>query len=387
MTVKKFQQTQAAAGADKNATIKSMLPIQYRNSKLTLLLKESFGGNAKSIMVSTLQDYAEHYQSSGTTLQYSTWARHIKNNPTCCKISIEELEASKSDNPEIQRMRQSINNRSKTILAMREEEMRRKQDDELQQSQNKKEIDTLMQVDLSAFCVNCTKMDLRGKYQQKELFFAKQDLELRDAELVAAQRQVQELEAQLARTRGELEARVRSEAQLRADTDANSLQMAAEIETLRAQLGNSGAASSSRSSRKPVVRKGGAKHPEGSAHDDAADSPSGEAVSPSKHASPLRSSSLSNVSPNPLTPYNAYSTPDVTYSRIYSQSTSQSIVHSSAHISDCVMESAEKTSRGLKHQLSLLTMNIQELKRIQADADLGADQENRPLVGTLEKFK
>jgi hypothetical protein len=61
---------------------KTKIPhIPYRNSKLTMLLKDSLGGNAKTMMIATIRTSALFYQQSLVSLRYAARARHIKCNP------------------------------------------------------------------------------------------------------------------------------------------------------------------------------------------------------------------------------------------------------------------------------------------------------------------
>jgi len=53
--------------------------IPYRNSTLTWLLKESFGGNAKTVMIATISPAADNYDETLSTLRYAASARQIKN--------------------------------------------------------------------------------------------------------------------------------------------------------------------------------------------------------------------------------------------------------------------------------------------------------------------
>ncbi|MGH0156332.1 UNVERIFIED_CONTAM: hypothetical protein FKN15_035612 [Acipenser sinensis] len=55
--------------------------IPYRDSKLTRLLQDSLGGNAKTIMVATLGPASYNYEESLTTLRYANRAKNIKNKP------------------------------------------------------------------------------------------------------------------------------------------------------------------------------------------------------------------------------------------------------------------------------------------------------------------
>eukprot|EP00937_MAST-01D_sp_MAST-1D-sp2_P000913 g913.t1 len=53
--------------------------VQYRNSKLTFFLKDSLGGNSKTVMITALRTTARFYQQSLVTLLYASRAKHIKN--------------------------------------------------------------------------------------------------------------------------------------------------------------------------------------------------------------------------------------------------------------------------------------------------------------------
>uniref|UniRef100_A0A4W5PV28 Kinesin-like protein n=1 Tax=Hucho hucho TaxID=62062 RepID=A0A4W5PV28_9TELE len=55
--------------------------IPYRDSKLTRLLQDSLGGNAKTVMVATLGPASKNYEESLTTLRYADRAKHIQNKP------------------------------------------------------------------------------------------------------------------------------------------------------------------------------------------------------------------------------------------------------------------------------------------------------------------
>ncbi|XP_067873914.1 kinesin-like protein KIF3C isoform X2 [Heterodontus francisci] len=55
--------------------------IPYRDSKLTRLLEDSLGGNAKTIMVATIGPTSSNYEESLTTLRYASRTKNIKNKP------------------------------------------------------------------------------------------------------------------------------------------------------------------------------------------------------------------------------------------------------------------------------------------------------------------
>uniref|UniRef100_A0ABM5F8U9 Kinesin-like protein n=1 Tax=Pogona vitticeps TaxID=103695 RepID=A0ABM5F8U9_9SAUR len=55
--------------------------VPYRDSKLTRLLQDSLGGNAKTIMVATLGPASHSYDESLSTLRFANRAKNIKNKP------------------------------------------------------------------------------------------------------------------------------------------------------------------------------------------------------------------------------------------------------------------------------------------------------------------
>ena len=54
-------------------------PVPYRNSKLTHLLKDSLGGNSKTLMIATLRSAREFHSQSLMSLMYATRAKRIRN--------------------------------------------------------------------------------------------------------------------------------------------------------------------------------------------------------------------------------------------------------------------------------------------------------------------
>ena len=63
--------------------------IPYRNSKLTMLLKDSLGGNSKTMMLTTIRKSRKFLQQTDMSLKYAARAKHIRNIPTQ-NIGIEE---------------------------------------------------------------------------------------------------------------------------------------------------------------------------------------------------------------------------------------------------------------------------------------------------------
>ncbi|XP_071353635.1 kinesin family member 3Cb [Trachinotus anak] len=55
--------------------------IPYRDSKLTRLLQDSLGGNAKTVMIATVGPSHKNFSESLATLRYASRAKNIKNKP------------------------------------------------------------------------------------------------------------------------------------------------------------------------------------------------------------------------------------------------------------------------------------------------------------------
>lgn len=52
--------------------------IPYRDSKLTRLLKDSLGGNCKTVMIANVSPCITSYEDTYNTLKYATRAKSIK---------------------------------------------------------------------------------------------------------------------------------------------------------------------------------------------------------------------------------------------------------------------------------------------------------------------
>ncbi|KAJ3322108.1 Kinesin-like protein kif19 [Boothiomyces sp. JEL0866] len=52
--------------------------VNYRDSKLTRLLKDSLGGNCKTCMIANISPFIDHFEETINTLKYASRARHIK---------------------------------------------------------------------------------------------------------------------------------------------------------------------------------------------------------------------------------------------------------------------------------------------------------------------
>lgn len=55
--------------------------VPYRDSKLTRLLQDSLGGNAKTVMIATVGPSHKNFDESQATLRYASRAKKIKNKP------------------------------------------------------------------------------------------------------------------------------------------------------------------------------------------------------------------------------------------------------------------------------------------------------------------
>lgn len=55
--------------------------IPYRDSKLTRILQDSLGGNAKTVMIANISKASSSYQETLSTLRYADQAKNIKNKP------------------------------------------------------------------------------------------------------------------------------------------------------------------------------------------------------------------------------------------------------------------------------------------------------------------
>jgi hypothetical protein len=55
--------------------------VPYRNHKLTLLMSDSLGGNAKTLMIVCVSPSVSNVEESFSSLQFATRAKTITNNP------------------------------------------------------------------------------------------------------------------------------------------------------------------------------------------------------------------------------------------------------------------------------------------------------------------
>ena len=60
------------------ASQKSMNYVPFRDSKLTRMLKDSLGGNCKTVMIATISPASAQYEETINTLKYANRAKNIK---------------------------------------------------------------------------------------------------------------------------------------------------------------------------------------------------------------------------------------------------------------------------------------------------------------------
>ena len=61
--------------------------MNFRDSKLTRLLKDALGGNCKTVMIAHLGPASFHFEESRNTLLYADRAKRIKNKVRSCLLS------------------------------------------------------------------------------------------------------------------------------------------------------------------------------------------------------------------------------------------------------------------------------------------------------------
>ncbi|CAL8092389.1 unnamed protein product [Calicophoron daubneyi] len=87
--------------------------VPYRDSKLTRLLQDSLGGNAKTVMVANIGPATYNYDETLNTLRYASRAKNIKNKP---KINEDPKDALLREyQAEIERLKSMLKNRNEHI--------------------------------------------------------------------------------------------------------------------------------------------------------------------------------------------------------------------------------------------------------------------------------
>jgi len=75
-------------------THKKRIHIPYRNSLLTTILRDSLGGNCKTIMIANLSCDINHYEETLTTCRFSSRCARLENTviPFVICVKISDLE-------------------------------------------------------------------------------------------------------------------------------------------------------------------------------------------------------------------------------------------------------------------------------------------------------
>lgn len=84
--------------------------IPYRDSKLTRLLKDSLGGNTKTLMLACVTPAYQHYEETLNTLKYAARARRIQN-PAKRNI--------KDDNKSLKKVKKMISELKMEVAALK----------------------------------------------------------------------------------------------------------------------------------------------------------------------------------------------------------------------------------------------------------------------------
>ncbi|XP_059201729.1 kinesin-like protein kif7 [Centropristis striata] len=86
--------------------------IPYRDSKITRILKDSLGGNSKTLMIACISPSSSDFDESLNTLNYATRARNIQNKATVnCKREPDRVEGLEQ---QIKALRRALENRQRS---------------------------------------------------------------------------------------------------------------------------------------------------------------------------------------------------------------------------------------------------------------------------------
>lgn len=101
---------------DKQA--QTQFPVPYRNSKLTHLLKDSLGGNSKTVMITNIRKSNEYYQQTAISLMYAARAKKVRNRSTINR-NVTGDSMIHTTSTEIERLRKRLEERSNEFERLR----------------------------------------------------------------------------------------------------------------------------------------------------------------------------------------------------------------------------------------------------------------------------
>ena len=191
----------SALGNVINALVEKSSHIPYRDSKLTLLLQDSLGGNTKTLMIAVISPADYNYEETLSTLRYASRAKFIQNKP---KINEDPKDTMLREYlSEIQRLKALLNGKSPQIIEKLVEKViniEKSVDEDLPLMPNNKrrveyasrEADTIKTEELNEFEEgNNDKIQLESMIREIEtkLVLGGEEMDIAEKERLKAQRQ------------------------------------------------------------------------------------------------------------------------------------------------------------------------------------------------------
>ncbi|KAG8188866.1 hypothetical protein JTE90_018272 [Oedothorax gibbosus] len=173
--------------------------VPYRDSKLTRLLQDSLGGNAKTIMIANIGPASYNYEETITTLRYANRAKNIKNKPI---VNVDPKDAI------LLQYQQEIN-RLKAQLALKEAKRKKKKETpKTPEEDNIEEINTpdvemvhklenLLQEERVAYLNEQNLMTEENEKILRDIKAKEEEFKLENEAKEKIRNQLQELEAKL----------------------------------------------------------------------------------------------------------------------------------------------------------------------------------------------
>lgn len=115
---KKSTKNKVMTGVNLTTGAPALVPVPYRNSKLTHLLKDSLGGNSKTLMITTIRPTEEYYQQTAMSLMYASRAKKIRNQLLINKSVLGDT-GIVAVNSELQRLKKRLEDRSNEFERLR----------------------------------------------------------------------------------------------------------------------------------------------------------------------------------------------------------------------------------------------------------------------------